>query len=92
MRTFGEVKEYFEFQLEGSEKIYQIPLAASLPASIMINMKNADKRDEGFEAQYEMLRKYMGDDVEELSSSMATNILEAWAEESNENGASPGES
>ena len=93
MRKFGaEARQYFEFQLEGSDKVYQIPLAASMPASTLLMLQNADRRGDGFEGQMEMLRRYMGDDAEELTAGTASQILEAWALESTNQGASVGES
>lgn len=93
MRTFGEVKKYFEFQIEGDEKIYKIPLASSLPNAMMQMMKEANDRGDGFSAQLIMLKKYMGDElVDEMSVDMADAILQAWGEASTEQGASAGES
>lgn len=93
MRRFGqEKKEYFEFQIEGSDVIYKIPLAASMPVSTLLSMRDGDAEGKGFEAQMEMLRKYMGDGVDQLTATMASDILKAWGEESREQGASVGES
>ena len=92
MRTFGEVKQYFEFRLEGDDKVYKIPLAASMPAVTILRMRDADKNGEGFDAQLAMLKRYMGDVVDDLSVDVANAILEAWGEESNKQGASAGES
>ena len=92
MRTFGETKKYFEFKLEGNDKLYRIPLAASMPARLLIMMQEADKHGEGFNGQMAMLKRYMGDDADELSAEVATNILQAWAKESENNGATVGES
>lgn len=93
MRRFGqEAKEFFEFQIEGSDVIYKIPLAGSMPVSVLLDMQAADARGEGFEVQMDMLRKYMGDAVDDLTAVMATQILQAWAEESRGQGATVGES
>ena len=93
MRTFGEIKKYFEFQLEGDDKVYKIPLASSMPAATILMLRDADKRGEGFEAQLTMLKRYIGEElVNELSVDMADSILKAWGEESAEQGASAGES
>ncbi|MDO4527433.1 MAG: hypothetical protein Q4C03_01450 [bacterium] len=93
MRRFGqEKKEYFEFQLEGSDVVYKIPLAASMPVSLLLSMRDGDAEGKGFEAQLEMLRKYMGNAVDTLTATMASDILRAWGEESSEQGASVGES
>ena len=92
MRTFGENKtEYFEFKLKDDRKIYRIPLAAGIPYSILSKMDEAGEEDR-FHVQVEMLRKYMGDVVDELSAGVLSDILIAWAEESKDAGASVGES
>lgn len=92
MRTFGEHKvEYFEFQLEGEEQIYKIPVAASMPFAVLNEMRIADN-DERFPVQVEMLRKYMGDVVDTLSAQVLSDIILAWSEESKKAGASVGES
>ena len=76
MRKFGkEAAKVFEFQIEGSEKIYEIPLAASLPSAELLKLQEADEKGEGFFAQREMLRKYMGDIVDELTVSTLGDIL-----------------
>lgn len=93
MRTFGEVKKYFEFQIEGEEKIHKIPLPAYLPNGIMLMMKEAHDSGKSFEGQLLMLKKYMGDEaVDNMSVDMADAILKAWGEESTKQGASAGES
>lgn len=93
MRKFGkEAAKVFEFLLEGSEKIYGIPLAASLPSGELFDLQKAEEKGEGFLAQREMLRKYMGDIVDELTVTTLEDILKAWAEESRAQGEDPGES
>lgn len=93
MRKFGKTKEvFFEFQIEGKKKTYKIPIAASMPITTMLYLKEQDAKGKGLEAQIEMLRKYMGDDVDTLPAETITEILKAWAEESKEYGASVGES
>ena len=92
MRTFGENKtEYFEFKLKDDKKVYRIPLAASIPYSILNRMDEAGD-DDRFRVQVDMLRKYMGNVVDELSAGVLSDILIAWAEASKDEGASVGES
>lgn len=92
MRTFGEEKiEYLEFKLKDDETIYKIPLAASIPYGILDKMDGAED-DDRFRVQVEMLRKYMGDVVDDLSAGILSDIIVAWAEESRDEGASVGES
>lgn len=93
MRRFGREKiEYFEFQLEDSEQVYKVPLAASMPFTILNRMKEAANTEERFPVQVDMLRHYMGDVVDELTASTLSEILAAWGEESANAGASVGES
>lgn len=93
MRTFGkELIEYFEFQLEGDEKVYRIPLAAAMPFSLLDRMSKAADTEDRFTAQVDMLRKYMGDVVDDLPVGVLSEILKAWGEESTRAGASMGES
>ena len=93
MRTFGkELIEYFEFQLEDDEKVYRIPLAAAMPFSLLDRMSKAADTEDRFTAQVDMLRKYMGDVVDDLPGGVLSEILKAWGEESTRAGASMGES
>lgn len=92
MRKFEKTKQvFFEFQIEGSKKVYKVPIAASMPITEMLYLKEQDAKGKGLEAQIEMLRKYMGDVVDELTSEMVTEILREWAKESQDIGASAGE-
>lgn len=93
MRTFGrELTEFFEFQLEGDDKTYRIPLAAAMPFGVLNNIQKASKSEDSLAIQVEMLRKYMGDVVDELPVGVISGILQAWVEESAKAGASVGES
>ena len=93
MRTFGkELTEYFEFQLEDDEKVYRIPLAAAMPFGLLDEMSKAANTEDRFTAQVNMLRKYMGDVVDDLPVGVLSDILKAWGEESTKAGASMGES
>ena len=93
MRTFGrELTEFFEFQLEGDDKTYRIPLAAAMPFGVLNKIQKASKTEDSLAIQVEMLRKYMGDVVDELPVGVISNILQAWVEESAKAGASVGES
>ena len=92
MRTFGKSKvEYFEFQLEGDDRVYKIPLAAHVPYSVLDEMRTADE-DERFSVQVKMMRMYMGDVVDSLTAGTLSDIIIAWADACNNEGASVGES
>ena len=90
MRTFSVSKtEYFEFQIEGNEKIYRIPLAGSMTTRELIAFKNTNG---DYESQIEWLRGYMGDAVDDLTPAQTGEILRAWSEDTREQGATVGES
>lgn len=87
MRRFRADKpEFFAFQIEDSEKVYKIPLAQYIPFPVLKLI------DEGFKGQYELMMKYMGDDIEDIPSGMVSDIIKAWDDASKDQGASPGES
>ena len=93
MRSFGnDAPELFCFQITGDKKVYKVPLAASMPYSVLKKMQSAKSDDGKFDAQVEMLRKYMGEAVDELDAMTLGSILKAWAEASNSQGAEVGES
>ena len=93
MRTFPKSgTSYFEFQLEGEERVYKIPLAADMPMTVLNDMYEASNTSDRFMSQVEMLRKYMGDVVDELSAGTLSDILRAWSDESTQAGATVGES
>ena len=93
MRTFFKSgTSFFEFQLEGEKQVYRIPLAADMPLTVLNEMYEASNTGDRFMSQVEMLRKYMGDVVDELSAGTLSDILRAWSEESTKAGASTGES
>lgn len=93
MRTFAKSgTSFFEFQLEGEEQVYKIPLAADMPMTVLNDMYEKSNTGDRFMSQVEMLRKYMGDVVDELSAGTLSDILRAWSDESTRAGASVGES
>lgn len=93
MRTFAKSgTSFFEFQLEGEEQVYKIPLAADMPMTVLNDMYEKSNTGDRFMSQVEMLRKYMGDVVDELSAGTLSDILRAWSDESTQAGASVGES
>lgn len=91
MRRFGTDKpEFFSFQLGDSDEVYKIPLAASMPNSVLLKMDEAG--DGSYKMQLDMLRQYIGDIVDDLTPGTTRDILLAWQEESAKQGAEPGES
>lgn len=90
MRTFSVGKtEYFEFQIEGNEKIYRIPLAGSLTNRELVAFESTNGE---YRAQVGWLRDFLGDVVDDLTPAQTGEILRAWLEATREQGASVGES
>ena len=90
MRSFGnDAPAFFLFQLEGSEDVYKIPLAASLNNHELVMLQTAG---EDYSRQVEWLRLFIGDKVDELTPKTTVDIITAWGKASEEQGASPGES
>ena len=87
MRVFtNDSPEFFCFQLEGSDTVYKIPLAASMPFPNVLLVK------EGVEGYYKMLKIYIGDDADKLTTGQISEITRAWSDASHRSGAKPGES
>ena len=87
MRSFAtDAPEFFCFHLEGDETIYKIPLAASMPASVVLKVQD------GFEGQFSILKEYMGEGADKVITKQVGEIIFAWLEASKGQGASVGES
>lgn len=90
MRTFGKDKpEFFCFQLEGSEKVYKIPLAASMTNEEALEFSEIAG---DYRRQIEWLRRYMGDAVNNLTVGDTAAIFTEWNKESQTQGVTSGES
>lgn len=95
MRKFGTDKpELMSFKLGDSEKVYTIPLAASMPATLLAEMQEAANKGEGeyYKFQLDMLRRYIGEAVDTLTAGDVGDIMNAWVIESSGQGAEVGES
>jgi len=95
MRKFGTDKpDLMKFQLGDSDKVYTIPLAASMPANVLIEMGEVeDNSTEAFKLQFRLLKRYIGDAADDLTAGDVRDIFEAWREASEEEqGAEAGES
>lgn len=95
MRRFGTDKpKLMAFRLGDSKKVYTMPLAASMPANILIKMGDTENNDtEAFKFQYKLLKKYIGDVADDLTAGDIRDIFNAWSEASEaEQGAEVGES
>ena len=93
MRKFGKDKpELMKFQIGDSKKVYTIPLAASLPAADLIEMSEAEGDDvKAFKFMFKLLKRYMGDDADKLTASNIRDIIDAWNQDSEKQGAEVGE-
>ena len=90
MRTFSKSQlEYFEFQFEGDDQVYKIPLAGSMTNRELIAFKNTNGN---YEKQLEWLRAYIGDAVDEWTPGLTGDVIRAWSLATSEQGASVGES
>lgn len=90
MRSFAnDAPEFFCFSLQGSEQVYKIPVAASLNNKQIAMLQDAG---EDYGKQLTWLRQFIGDVVDELTPKTTTDIIQAWAQASRDDGASPGES
>lgn len=95
MRKFGKDKpELMSFTFGSSNKVYNIPLAASVPAPIILEMNEEYKKGdmEAFAWQVKFLRKYVGDLVDKMTTGDIKDIFDAWMVESSGQGAEVGES
>ena len=101
MRKFGtDAPELFQFQLEGSDEVYAIPLLGSMPLSVSMLLVDAEKaptpearQSATFEAEVAIVRRYCGEDVlDSISSATVGEIVSAWLEASGVEGATAGES
>ena len=94
MRKFGTDRpELMEFQLGDSDKIYAIPLAASMPAKTLVEMSELGNDDEKiFKFQFDLIKRYVGEAADELTAGDVRDIMNAWYKESAGQGAEVGES
>ena len=81
------------FQFVGDDQIYTMPLAASMPAKVILELQEAYKggETEAFKGQMEVLRIYIGEKVDELTAGEIRDVFNAWAEESSDQGTEVGE-
>ena len=90
MRTFSnDAPEFFVFQIEGTDETFKIPTAASMTNDQLDEFKATG---EDYDKQKAWLRGYIGDVVGQLTPKTCAGIITAWAQDSKERGASPGES
>lgn len=100
MRKFGkDTPEFLTFTVGDGEKVYKLPLAASMPFETALRfaeiaaISDSDLSNlEAMKLQLDMLREHMGEDANKLTAGQVSEIFNAWTEASNgETGASTGE-
>lgn len=90
MRTIDrEIKGFFQFQIEGSDEVYKIPLPLCMTNKQMVELTNAGS---DYDKQVEWLRGMIGDVVDDLTVSETSAIMQGWLEASEESEVTPGES
>jgi len=91
MRTFGkDSPEFMAFQIAGSDDVYKMPLASSLPMSELLELSEAAAKGGAHILRYQLdlLRKHIGPKADELTAQDVADIFAAWNEESGKTGAS----
>ena len=99
MRTFGkDTPEFFVFQIEGDGTTYKLPLISSLPfekalefAEIATIQDEAVSNFEAMKLQHRLVREYMGEAADSLSTAKLVEIFEAWMAATADTGATAGE-
>lgn len=90
MRTIDrEIKGFFQFQIEGSDEVYKIPLPLCMTNKQMVELTKAGS---DYDEQVEWLRGIIGDVVDDLTVSETSAIMQGWLEASEQSEVTPGES
>ena len=90
MRLFGkDAPDFFVFQIEGSDETYKIPLAGSMTNK---ELTEFEATEGDYRRQVAWLRNYLGDAIDDLTPALTREILLAWSQETQKQGAAPGES
>lgn len=89
MRKYGtDAPRFLCFQVEGSDEVYKIPLAASMTNREIVDFEKTGGR---YRDQVEWLRGYVGDIVDDMTREDTINLLNEWLNATEEQGASVGE-
>lgn len=98
MRSFCKDRpEVMSFTLGNSKKVYTMPLASSMPIDMVLraseiqSLSGDAKAHESLKFQRDLVGRYIGDKVHELSAGEVQEIFAGWAEESKLGGATLGE-
>lgn len=90
MKVFKtDAPKFFTFKIEGSEKVYRIPLAKSLTNK---QLKAFEQTKGEYYPQVEWLRGFLGDMVDDITPEIMKQIILTWSDASSQSGASVGES
>lgn len=90
MRTIDrEIKGFFQFQIEGSDEVYKIPLPLCMTNKQMVELTETGS---DYDKQVEWLRGMIGDVVDDLTVSETSAIMQGWLEASEQSEVTPGES
>ena len=94
MRKFGtDAPKFMSFTLGDDDTVYRLPLAASMPMDVLIELGEAAGKGgtESLRYQVDLLRRYIGDAADALTAGDVSAIYSAWNEESALSGAEAGE-
>lgn len=94
MRNFGtDAPEFMAFTLGDSDEVYKLPLAASMPMTMLLEMQEAASKGdaEALKYQFDLLHRYLGERADTLTVGEVRDIYAAWNEESVKQGATVGE-
>ena len=98
MRKFGkDTPTFLAFTIGDDETVYKIPYASSMPfetalrfAEVAAIQDDALSNLEALKLQHALLKEYIGDAADQLTTKDVTDIFSAWSE-GEETGASAGE-
>lgn len=74
----------FDFRIEGKRKVYSIPKAKNLPASVAFDLSEAAKSGEGIQATrifLDMLERHCPGLTDSLTIDQLTALVDAWQAE-----------
>lgn len=88
MRHFGkDTPEFLTFTIGDSDEVYKLPLPTSMPFETALRFAEvaaiADddvSNLESMKLQHRLLKEYIGDAADELTTAQVNEIFTAWAE------------
>ncbi|MBR2838983.1 MAG: hypothetical protein IKE55_09385 [Kiritimatiellae bacterium] len=100
MRTFGkDSPRFMEFMVDGDERVYRLPLAASIRADFNLRLFEVARVDDPGDREYfaqklmiDIFTEYLGEEfVASMTTAQMLEIWLAWTEESRRANQEPGE-